>query len=426
MRPRALPLVAALAPLAFFGCAQLLGADFDVEASAASAGAGGATQAGAAQGGGASGAPGVGGVAGVGKSGAAGAPAGGAAGADPGGSSAASGAAGEGPRPGGAAGEASGTGGESGVSGAGGEPPESGAGGQDPTMGGAGAAGAETGDGGASGGGAAGAEVVGAGVGGAGAGGAGAGGAGGPGMGGGSTVKYCPSQKGPAFVQVPLGPGTTMCIDETEVTLAQYEEFVSANVPVADQPAECSANKSFQRNATCSKKVTTCKGATCPATCVNWCDASAYCKWAGKRLCGAIAGGPVAPGEIDQSTISQWMHVCSNGEDPLGPTSQFPYGNTFDKSICDTADVSGCDPYVNCKALPVKSHPDCTTTGKFAGVYDMSGKVWEWEDNCKDDTCHVRGGSAFSIKSANSCGQVSDPLDRLTGFDSVGFRCCSL
>jgi formylglycine-generating enzyme len=272
---------------------------------------------------------------------------------------------------------------------------------------------------------------IGGGGGGAQAGGGGTGQAGGGGIGaasgsGGGGVKWCPSKAGPALVEVPSPSGGTMCIDETEVTVEQYQAFVSAGVSLGGQPPVCAANKSYERDGACSQKKTVCTGPDCPVTCVDWCDAHAYCAWAGKRLCGAFSGGAVNPNDIGDPKLSQWMHVCSSGTGQFGAKNSFPYGNTFDPLVCDTADGTQCDPYATCKALHVKSHPGCVATGDFAGIYDMSGKVWEWEDNCGGGTCRVRGGSAYSVAIANACGYASDPLSQLQGFDSVGFRCCSL
>ncbi len=49
----------------------------------------------------------------------------------------------------------------------------------------------------------------------------------------------CPACSGPAMVSTKEPEGATYRIDKTEVTNAQYAEFLAAAVPVAGQPSEC-------------------------------------------------------------------------------------------------------------------------------------------------------------------------------------------
>ena len=80
--------------------------------------------------------------------------------------------------------------------------------------------------------------------------------------------------------------------------------------------------------------------------------------------------------------------------------------------------------------MAVGSLANCVTSATgYAGVYDLSGNVDEWEDSCKSTgkaaACHIRGGSFLYDLGLNSLpcdvgvGTLRSYVD-----DWVGFRCC--
>jgi formylglycine-generating enzyme len=234
----------------------------------------------------------------------------------------------------------------------------------------------------------------------------------------------CGALHGPTMIIVPsLSFDEPMyCIDSTEVTESQYQDFLSAQVPLSSQPAFCAANKSFNPDLTGNCGVNAFDPANhseLPVACVDWCDAYAFCKWSGKRLCGAI--GPDAGALLDQGSANiapqdQWYNACS-----AKGARMYPYGASYDASACNgKASVA--------PLVPVGTLTGCE--GGFAGIFDMSGNVAEWEDACLDASadgsvqCATRGGSVTENPGNLACTQIQN-LDRgATGYN-YGIRCCA-
>lgn len=224
----------------------------------------------------------------------------------------------------------------------------------------------------------------------------------------GADAGRCPALAGPTMVEVPApAGGQSYCIDSTEVTNAEYQKFLAAKPAMSIQPTYCSFNTTFTPEggwpATGKDDY--------PVVYVNWCDAYAFCAWAGKRLCGRIGGGAVAYADYNDASKSQWFNACS-----AGGTKLYPYGNAFIQGACNgNAVVSSVGQWSAC-------------VGGYAGIHDMSGNVWEWEDNCQSGVtgfCRDRGGSAANPASANlRCDTGVAAVDRNSSSPFIGFRCC--
>jgi eukaryotic-like serine/threonine-protein kinase len=181
-------------------------------------------------------------------------------------------------------------------------------------------------------------------------------------------------------------------IDKTEVTNILYQKCVKAGACI---------NTSESHN----------QGANYPVIRVNWNQASAYCKWVGRRL----------PSE------AEWEKAARGTDGRL-----YPWGNTGD---CLKAPFYGCGPWEGPRGTDaVGSYPDGASP---YGVLDMAGTVWEWVNDWYDETYyqdspdsnpegpssgayHVLRGSSWVDKGR---------LDRASGRDmylliySFGFRC---
>jgi hypothetical protein len=247
----------------------------------------------------------------------------------------------------------------------------------------------------------------------------GAAGAGATGGTGGSAP--CPTNlSGPTMVHVPAG-AKGYCIDGTEVTNKQYQTFLASKPDTAKQIAACSWNSAFAPKASgaCSPSPYDPAGSPdSPISCVNWCDAVAYCAWAGKRLCGYIGGGTNNPDHSGDAAASQWYAACSEQAQRA-----FPYGTTYQGSYCN-----GLDFPTSVTTIPVGTDAKCV--GGYDGIYDLSGNVAEWEDSCtgsgQSAQCLYRGGGYLDHDSGNSNLRCdSAPFGQVSATaPSRGFRCC--
>ncbi len=208
--------------------------------------------------------------------------------------------------------------------------------------------------------------------------------------------------------------GKTMCVDATEVTRAQYLPFVEQDAGYLFQPPQCASwNTNFAPN--CANKTTE---ANAPVDCIDWCDAYAYCKWAGKRLCGKIGGGAAGIGDVFNPATDQWFAACTRGG-----AQGYAYGKTSKAGTCADNTENASLPSL------AGSHPGCE--GGFPGLFDMNGNVMEWEDRCtasltgdRDDTCQARGGDFTDDPAWQSCSESYAP-SRDTRMTELGFRCCA-
>jgi formylglycine-generating enzyme required for sulfatase activity len=232
----------------------------------------------------------------------------------------------------------------------------------------------------------------------------------------------CPRGMGPPMID--LGE---YCIDATEVTRSQYLAFLQSGATPFSVPAAmgCSFNATFTPSTEWEPMTTPMWGQR-PVVGVDWCDAHAYCQWAGKRLCGKIGGGPSSfafPGD----ETGQWYRACSNG---VG--TRYPYGERYDATRCVGADYNGVTGADEGDA----SHSPGTAEGchgvgsPFDLIYDLSGNVTEWEDACnaasgQGDKCLRRGGDFKSVASGELQCKDNSWSTRETATDAIGFRCCS-
>ena len=233
----------------------------------------------------------------------------------------------------------------------------------------------------------------------------------------------CPGDHGPTMVRVGTA-ANNFCIDSTEVTVGQYRQFTDAKgTDATGQPPECAWNTTYAAASGGPDEI--------PIAGVDWCDAHAFCSWAGKRLCGKHAAGkfvgPVGSTELGDFNTHEWLLACSD----LGQL-RYPYGSIQMATACNTGENDAG------RTLAVKSKDTCQ--GGFPGVYDMVGNVWEWFDGpCPPpdagadagdggpakQQCIVKGGGFPNSGQNLDCRVDGLGASRDTRATEIGFRCCS-
>ncbi|MDD4929801.1 MAG: formylglycine-generating enzyme family protein [Gallionella sp.] len=180
-------------------------------------------------------------------------------------------------------------------------------------------------------------------------------------------------QVAPSIPQMVSIPGQPYEIGKYEVTQAEWLSVMG------DNPSE------FKH---CGK--------TCPVERVSWNDVQEYLR----KLNGQTGRQYRLP------TEAEWEYACFGGA-----RSDYCGGNTLDTLAWFSGNSGNT------------THPAGQRQANGYGLYDMSGNVWEWMQDCADSSCAaraLRGGSWFSypkfLRAANRYYDAPGYRFNLTGF----------
>jgi formylglycine-generating enzyme required for sulfatase activity len=244
------------------------------------------------------------------------------------------------------------------------------------------------------------------------------------------------------------------CIDQREVTFEEYKVFLAAKSgDVQGQATECSWNTTFDPEYLApgdDTSIDKCpvgsqpKSDDEPANCIDFCDALAYCEWAGKRLCGRIGGSkkwgrvdigfkdgnePVGPQwealqKVAESVEMEFGYACTQGG-----TTAYPYGASYEPGRCIDAQWVA-EKGTNSLEVDDLSNRSCHgSTPPFDQIYDLSGSVSEWQNLCGSTTspsCLTIGGSWSELDKTQMACAADVGFAGMRPKDPFrGFRCCA-
>ena len=176
-------------------------------------------------------------------------------------------------------------------------------------------------------------------------------------------------------------------IDKTETTIAQYRACIAAG-----------ACRTLGTGHRCNWNLT--DRDQLPVNCVDWGQAKAYCKWAGKRL----------------PTEAEW-EKAARGTDGR----RYPWGNEEFSGRENLANIKDLIQYKDGYSglAPVGSYPAGASP---YGVLDMAGNVTEWTTGKVKKKRVLRGGawSQYDVFTRASARSLADPLKR---YNTAGIRC---
>jgi formylglycine-generating enzyme required for sulfatase activity len=170
-------------------------------------------------------------------------------------------------------------------------------------------------------------------------------------------------------------------LDVTEVTADAYAACVRAGACTTDG-LQCDATATYGVN----------EKRNHPINCVDWDQATAYCRWAGERL----------------PTEEEWEWAARGGSE----ARKYPWGS-------DESGSRAC--WDRSETCAVGSYPAGDAPG---GIHDLEGEVYEWTASSyrADPRRRVIRGGAFFYSSAVLVSHGDSDLPTTRSY-FVGFRC---
>jgi len=135
-----------------------------------------------------------------------------------------------------------------------------------------------------------------------------------------------------------------------------------------------------------------------PVVCVNWNDAQAYAQWLSRKT----------GKQYQRPSEAEWEYACRAGAQ---------------QKYCGSDNLDAVGWYDGNSGNT--THPVRQKQSNAWGLYDMSGNVWEWTQDCWEGRCGkrvVRGGSWINSGPESARAADRSGLDSAYRSSSLGFR----
>jgi formylglycine-generating enzyme required for sulfatase activity len=146
-----------------------------------------------------------------------------------------------------------------------------------------------------------------------------------------------------------------------------------------------------------------------PVVCVSWNDAQAYVAWLNEKA--GHAGAYRLPSE------SEWEYAAR-----AGTTSKFWWGDDHAAAPAhawfrDNSGVTGCKGLL---CAGGQTHPVGAKPANAFGLYDMAGDVWQWTEDCYDNSYAVAPSDGRANETPSSDVQANDSNGKCLRVDRGG------
>ncbi|HXT02684.1 MAG TPA: formylglycine-generating enzyme family protein [Casimicrobiaceae bacterium] len=167
-----------------------------------------------------------------------------------------------------------------------------------------------------------------------------------------------------------------------DVTRGEYEAFVrETGYPAGDGCGHGRAIFKWQKDsATTWDHSGHAQTARDPVVCVSWHDARAYVAWLNRK---AQSNGASASGPYRLPSEAEWEYAAR-----AGAMTKFYWGDDDGAAPAHAwfNANSGCDSIQGLFCAHGDPHPVGAKPANAFGLFDMAGNVWQWTEDCYDDS----------------------------------------
>ena len=137
-----------------------------------------------------------------------------------------------------------------------------------------------------------------------------------------------------------------------------------------------------------------------PVVCVSWQDAQAYVAWLNRKLGRMSTAGE---GLYRLPSEAEWEYAARGGT-----TTKFWWGEDVTGAPARAWFKENCVSLSECARSGGRTHPVGTKPPNDFGLYDMAGNVWQWTEDCYDNSYAGTPADGRANETPSSDAQAKD------------------